>query len=72
MADKDWLDNAFDYHKPTEKTIPMFEQLRREYKALASLLMDLCPMSREKIRALDLLEQSMFNANASIARHIKE
>ena len=45
-----------------------YQELRDRAKALADLLDELCPDSREKSLAFTKLEECVFWANASIAR----
>jgi len=63
------IDNNFTYHTPTDKTIPLFETIRNDGKNFATIIMKLCPESREKSIALRKLEEAVMWANASIARN---
>lgn len=66
------LDNNFTYHAPKPGQSEIYERLRAKAKELASLMLELCPESRERAVALTELETSVFWANASIARNPKE
>lgn len=57
------------YRKPTEKTIPKFEQIQQKTLELARLVNDLCPNSIEKSKALTDLQNARMWANAAIAIH---
>lgn len=63
------LENRFTYHSPKEGQPARYEILRNKAKELSYLIVELCPDSREKALALTNLEQAIFWANASIARH---
>ena len=62
------IENSFTYHKPKEGQPEKYQELRDQAKALAYLLDELCPDSREKSLAFTKLEECVFWANASIAR----
>lgn len=66
------LDNNFTYHKPIRNQPERYELIRAKAKELAETLSALCPESRELSLAMTNLEQSVFWANASIARNEKE
>lgn len=61
--------NDFKYHPATPETGPMFEANRNLLLNTAHQLVLRCPESRELSLALTHLEEAMFWANASIARH---
>ena len=63
------VENIFTYHAPKDGQAEKYEQLRAKAKELAYLLGELCPASRELALARTNLEQSVFWANASIARN---
>lgn len=63
------IENNFKYHAPKEGQPELYEQLRAKAKELAYLIDALVPNSREKSTAITNLEQSMFWANAGIARN---
>ena len=66
------IENNFTYHKPFGDQPERYEALRGKAKELAYLLDKSCPASREKSLAMTKLEESIFWANASIARNEKE
>lgn len=61
------IDNIFTYHAPFGTQQSRYVQIRDAAKALAHLINDACPESREKSLALTNLQQSVQMANASIA-----
>ena len=66
------LNNRFTYHKPFGDQTERYEDIQRNAFGLASFLVVSCPESRELSLALTNLEQSVFWANAAIARNEKE
>lgn len=62
------LETRFTYHAPHGDQTTRYEQLRATAKALAADLVALTPESREQSLALTALEESVFWANAAIAR----
>lgn len=67
MDDLD-LVNRFTYHAPTVGQPAVYEQLRGEALSLARSINDLIPDCREKSLAITNLEESIFWANAGLAR----
>ncbi|WFB60559.1 hypothetical protein [Paenibacillus sp. BR1-192] len=65
------IENNFKYHAPTPGQPEIYQQIREKAKELAYLIDELVPGSREKSLALTNLEQSVFWANAAVARHDK-
>lgn len=65
------IENRFTYHPPEpENGQPArYEQIRGEAKKLALLIDDLADDSQEKSLAVTHLEETVFWANAAIARH---
>lgn len=63
------LDINFTYHAPKEGQPELYEALRAKAKELATLIVETTPYSREQSLALTNLEQSVFWANAGLARH---
>lgn len=64
------LDNRFTYHPPKgEWQAELYQEIRDSAKSFAQYLQDTCPESRELSLALTNLEQTVFWANAAIARH---
>lgn len=62
------LDKIFTYHSPKDDQAERYQLLRKSAKELAHLIAVLTPSSDEQSRALDALENVVFNANAAIAR----
>ena len=63
------LKNRFTYHAPFGDQTERYENIRRWGYNLASALEASCPDSRELSLAITKLEEVIFWANASIARH---
>ena len=63
------LENRFTYHRPVGKQVEIYPILRAEAKALAYKIKALTPSSREQSLALTKLEESVFWANAAVARN---
>jgi len=62
------IENDFTYHAPKEGQPELYERLRSEAKKLALLIHEEVPAGREKSTALTKLEETIFWANAGIAR----
>lgn len=63
------LEKRFTYHPPKEGQAVKYEEIRREAKNLARIIVNLTPESREQSLALTKLEEVVFWANAAIARN---
>ncbi|OXM17611.1 hypothetical protein CGZ75_12175 [Paenibacillus herberti] len=63
------IENNFKYHAPKEGQPEQYEKIRSMAKELAYLIEAEVPNSREKSLAMTNLEQSVFWANAGIARN---
>lgn len=63
------LDRRFTYHAPKGNQAVRYERIRAMAKSFAYALDQMCPNSREKSLAWTALEESVFWANASIARN---
>lgn len=63
------LENRFTYHAPKEGQPEKYSKLRDKTKELAYLIDELTSKSREKSLALTSLEETVFWANAAIARN---
>lgn len=55
------------YQKPTDETIPKFEEIVAKTRELANLYDNLCPDSDEKMQALRYLQDAKMWANAAVA-----
>jgi hypothetical protein len=62
------IENRFTYHAPKAGQDKLYEDLRQKAKELALLIESSVPDGREKALAMTNLEQSVFWANAGIAR----
>lgn len=65
------LENRFTYHAPRGDQPNKYEAIRNYASDFAKLLGNYCPESRELSLAITKLEESVFWANASIARNEK-
>lgn len=63
------MENRFTYHAPKPGQPELYQNLREHAKSLAFLILESCPRCRETSLALTQLEESIFWANAAIARH---
>lgn len=63
------LASRYLYHAPKGDQTSRYELVRGACLHLASLIVDVTPCSPEQARALNSLDEVMFLANASIARH---
>jgi hypothetical protein len=59
----------FTYHPPKPGQPELYTVIREKAKELSKLINDSCPPSRELSLAQTNLEQTVFWANAAIARH---
>lgn len=62
----------FDYHAPDEEAKLRHQAVRDNCRQLAAYFGALLPESREKEESITKLEESMFWANAAIARNVGE
>lgn len=62
------LDNIYTYHAPVPGQLERYVTLRENAKAMAQLIIDNCPETRERSIALTKMEEVIMWANASIAR----
>ena len=68
-ADAKKLEVNFVYHAPFGDQPERYAYIRAKAKTFAELLLAECPPSRELSLAITKLEECMFWANSSIARH---
>jgi len=66
---KNRIERDFSYHAPKDDQPQRYTKLREQAKALALLIAEATPPSREQSLALMHLENAIFYANASIARN---
>lgn len=66
------IENNFTYHAPFGDQPQRYEQIRAKAKEFAEFIVANTPSSREQSVALTNLEQSVFWANAAIARNEKK
>lgn len=62
------IENNFVYHTPKEGQPKLYEDIRNKAKELAYLISETVPTGREHSLVLTKLEESVFWANAGIAR----
>lgn len=72
MSKQTEVSNNFVYHKPFGDQLARYETIRATAKSFAEFILANTPTSREQSVALTKLEESVFWANASIARNEKE
>lgn len=69
LMERSVLEKLFTYHPPKEGQPEKYERIREKAKELAYLLLEVCPETEEHAIALTRLQDVVFWANASIARH---
>ncbi len=72
MTDRAELRKRFTYHPPFGDQVDRYQEIRDMGHALAMLLTDATPVSREQSLALTKLEEAVMWANAAIARNEKD
>jgi len=65
----DRIENAFEYHSPTDAQQRKYVAIRNTAREVAYMLTELCPDSRELSLAMTKLEETVMWANAAIARN---
>lgn len=65
----DDLRNRFTYHPPKDSQPIRYEMIRGGARALAAIIADNTPDSREKSLAITKLEEAVMWGNAAIARN---
>jgi len=63
------IERNFTYHAPKDGQPERYAKIRAKAKELAELIDAECPQSRERSIAMTDLENSVFWANAAIARN---
>ena len=69
VAQAEDLGNRFTYHKPKDDQPERYVLVRAQARELAQCILESTPPSREQSLALTKLEESIFWANAGIARN---
>lgn len=69
MMDNKTIENNFTYHSPVDDQAERYAKIRQHAKAFAYMIDMECPDSRELSLAITKLEESVFWANAAIARN---
>lgn len=64
-----YIDKAFKYHPPKDDQPERYVDLRDKAKEFAEMILQCCPASLERDRAIWKLEEAVMLANASIARN---
>ena len=65
---QDEIEKRFKYHAPKEGQPEKYTDIRNKAKELATMIVILCPASRETSLAVTKLEEVVMWANAGIAR----
>ena len=68
MIDNKELAIRFTYHPPVGDQVNIYEQIRKEAGLFAESIRNQTPECREQSLAITKIEESVFWANASIAR----
>lgn len=65
-------DVRFTYHPPKSDQIPRFQVIREQALQMANTICNATPASREQSLAITALEETVFWANAAIARNERQ
>jgi hypothetical protein len=68
----DEIATRFTHHPPTGDQPAKYQLIREKARRLAEFIVDATPESREQSLAITSLEETVFWANAAIARHPDE
>lgn len=63
------LENRYIHHPPKGDQVERYASIRAKVLETAKHIVDSTPCCPEQTRALNALDEAMFLANASIARH---
>jgi hypothetical protein len=66
------LEHRFTYHPPTKEQPREYKEIRERALRFALFINAICPDSQEKYAAITRLDEVVFWANASKARHQTE
>lgn len=66
---RNYIESLFTYKSPTPKQIELLDTLRVKTKDFAYFLSMICKDSREKLQALNRLEEVQMWASSAILRH---
>lgn len=66
-AELNWLEDIFQYHAPTEATIPKYVALRQAARQFAAVILTHCPKSADRSDALRKVREAVMIANAAVA-----
>jgi len=66
---RDQIERGFTYHAPKNDQNARYTMIRSSAKALAMIVAEKTPASREQSLAIMKLEEAVFWANAAIARN---
>ena len=69
MSDAKDLDRRFTYHAPKDDQPQRYELIRNKGRSFAKLILDSCPDSQERSKAVTYIESAVMWANAAIARN---
>ena len=65
------LEKRFTYHPPKDGQSVLYETIRSYGRAMAIIIEEHCPESRERSLSITKIEEAVMWANASIAREGK-
>lgn len=63
-----YIKKCFTYHPPNEDQTRRFIMLREKARDFAETVAAACPECRERVRAIDHIDEAVMSANAAIAR----
>ena len=67
MITEEDINNWFEYHKPGESQIPLYNKLREAAKEFAQVVLECTPPSPDQTAAIRKIRESVMTANAAIA-----
>lgn len=69
MTDREQIEHNFTYHPPKDDQPQLYKEIRDRAKLFALFILENCPTSRERSLAITAIENSVFWANAAVARN---